>query len=510
MYRNSIAINKTWAPVPNDSALYCRNTAGNYFSDAKNLEYTPDPAQWAGSQWSNGTGTYNGNYVEVCINPGYPAPSNTSGKTRNSDHWRNHWVRTADSVALAMEANGFWVDNINVPYGGKLPDPWVERDWCTGLTSFMDSAKKNNPSLIYLINTSVFHSYCTWYYAKNTSVDGLNNEGFLNSVGGAKEWEWRIYVSKGLELDRLGKAWVAMYYATDYYAGSTPGTQPAAIRMFYLASYLMGKGSYSYFDQEAAFYLNWYPEFSLQVGYPLENKHLVLANYNPVLPQNQYYVGDDDSLVSVYRGGGSGDASWYYRRYSNALVVVNPTESITFPVNIQQLEPARTFFQATGSEPVGSSNPFMVSPAGAPKGKIVYTPAQTSYQLGPTSALILIADTGYVNADTVFPAPTAVERAGELKDNLQAETVSADPNPFNPSVTIRYRVDRTLAPVRINIFDMNGKLVKGLVEMNQPRGGYQVNWDGTNNRGTPMPSGIYLVKCDTGNRIACKKLNLVK
>lgn len=72
------------------------------------------------------------------------------------------------------------------------------------------------------------------------------------------------------------------------------------------------------------------------------------------------------------------------------------------------------------------------------------------------------------------------------------------PNPFNPSTNIRFEVPNA-ANVDIDIYTSTGKFVKHLVNQNVGPGAYQVCWDGTNNEGNPVASGVYLYRMNAGN-----------
>lgn len=65
------------------------------------------------------------------------------------------------------------------------------------------------------------------------------------------------------------------------------------------------------------------------------------------------------------------------------------------------------------------------------------------------------------------------------------------PNPFNPFTTINYKVP-VKSNVMINIFDLQGKSIKTLVNQLKTPDYYQVVWDATDARGQIVPSGMYL------------------
>jgi len=71
------------------------------------------------------------------------------------------------------------------------------------------------------------------------------------------------------------------------------------------------------------------------------------------------------------------------------------------------------------------------------------------------------------------------------------------PNPFNPSTTIQYDLAEAV-DVSIEIFDMLGKLVRTLVQTRQPAGRYSVAWDGRDDFGKTLASGVFIYRLQAG------------
>ncbi|MDH4337498.1 MAG: hypothetical protein OEX18_09530 [Candidatus Krumholzibacteria bacterium] len=63
------------------------------------------------------------------------------------------------------------------------------------------------------------------------------------------------------------------------------------------------------------------------------------------------------------------------------------------------------------------------------------------------------------------------------------------PNPFNPTTTIAYSI-KEASDVGITIYDVAGHRVRDLVNERQDRGAYQIVWDGRNDNGAPVSSGV--------------------
>jgi hypothetical protein len=83
------------------------------------------------------------------------------------------------------------------------------------------------------------------------------------------------------------------------------------------------------------------------------------------------------------------------------------------------------------------------------------------------------------------------------------------PNPFNPSTTIYYQIPKQ-GDVEIRIFNITGELVKTFINSSQPAGKYSVVWDGKNNEGQQVASGVYLYRVIYGSSVLAKKMILVK
>ncbi len=71
------------------------------------------------------------------------------------------------------------------------------------------------------------------------------------------------------------------------------------------------------------------------------------------------------------------------------------------------------------------------------------------------------------------------------------------PNPFNPLTRISYSVGNK-GPVRLRIYDAAGRFVCGLIDKVHEPGRYSVDWDGLNNRGFMVSSGVYFCRMTAG------------
>ena len=83
------------------------------------------------------------------------------------------------------------------------------------------------------------------------------------------------------------------------------------------------------------------------------------------------------------------------------------------------------------------------------------------------------------------------------------------PNPFNPATTISFTLAKREA-VELSIYTPDGKLVVQLVDDIRGAGLNEVSWDGTDAKGNPVSSGIYLCRLEAGKTVVSRKMVLMK
>jgi len=86
---------------------------------------------------------------------------------------------------------------------------------------------------------------------------------------------------------------------------------------------------------------------------------------------------------------------------------------------------------------------------------------------------------------------------------------NAFPNPFNPNTNIRYSL-KEAGKVKIEIYNMKGQKIKSYNQEHASPGYYQVSWDGRDENGKNVASGIYLYRLTTANYTSAKKMVLAK
>lgn len=89
------------------------------------------------------------------------------------------------------------------------------------------------------------------------------------------------------------------------------------------------------------------------------------------------------------------------------------------------------------------------------------------------------------------------------------ELAQAYPNPFNPTTNISYKIARG-GHVSLVIYDVLGREIKTLVNKEMAPGEYHLTWDGTDNFGKSVGSGIYFYQLRTGDFTKVQKVTLMK
>ncbi len=83
------------------------------------------------------------------------------------------------------------------------------------------------------------------------------------------------------------------------------------------------------------------------------------------------------------------------------------------------------------------------------------------------------------------------------------------PNPFNPNTTISYELRRA-GPVRLDLYDLRGRRVRRLVDTAQSAGIQRVVWDGRDDQGRRLASGVYLLRLEAAQESFTRKVTLLR
>jgi len=115
--------------------------------------------------------------------------------------------------------------------------------------------------------------------------------------------------------------------------------------------------------------------------------------------------------------------------------------------------------------------------------------------------------TDELHMETYYECPTGVD--GDEVPERQALSQNF-PNPFNPTTQISYDVPSPGARVVLRIYAPTGRLVRTLTDADVPPGRYSDQWDGCDERGKQMSSGVYLYRIQIGEFTDQRKMVLLK
>lgn len=108
----------------------------------------------------------------------------------------------------------------------------------------------------------------------------------------------------------------------------------------------------------------------------------------------------------------------------------------------------------------------------------------------------------------IVGTPSAVEPVpGEIPNTFALE--QNYPNPFNPETNIEFSLERA-EQVRLQIYTITGQLVRTLVNDQQPAGVYRIRFDGRDDFGRQLASGVYFYKLISPSKVLSRKMLLMK
>ena len=105
---------------------------------------------------------------------------------------------------------------------------------------------------------------------------------------------------------------------------------------------------------------------------------------------------------------------------------------------------------------------------------------------------------------------TASAVPGDLPLPLVFRAYPNHPNPFNPRTTLAFDLPAAATQVRLRLYDLHGRLVASLIDGPLPAGRHGVVWNGADDAGRAVASGVYVSVLETPLGRASGKLTLVR
>ena len=124
---------------------------------------------------------------------------------------------------------------------------------------------------------------------------------------------------------------------------------------------------------------------------------------------------------------------------------------------------------------------------------------------------LVLMSTIFAAADIVNITITVSDVLSSSSENLhkKLDIRHAHPNPFNNSVSISFEIPNS-KNVNLSIFDMKGRNIRQMNLGVLSTGFHKVLWDGKNNFGNELPSGIYMAVLEVGGKINIQKISFIK
>lgn len=121
-----------------------------------------------------------------------------------------------------------------------------------------------------------------------------------------------------------------------------------------------------------------------------------------------------------------------------------------------------------------------------------------------------LATAGPYNGWTAVPVACEVEAASAVAEPPRADMrLDVFPNPFNPRTSVRLEMKRE-GPARLDVFDGRGRRLCRYDLGDLPAGRHRITWDGRDDAGRELPSGVYLLRLTSPAGHATAKLMLVR
>ena len=119
-------------------------------------------------------------------------------------------------------------------------------------------------------------------------------------------------------------------------------------------------------------------------------------------------------------------------------------------------------------------------------------------------------------ANDAFVTKLYFDTRGDVSDEMTPVSLPEKPalnqnypNPFNPSTEIGFDLPKS-SFVSLDIYDVLGRKVTTLINEHLAAGSKRVQWDGRDNAGAEVASGVYFYRLRTGDQVEVKKMVLLK
>jgi hypothetical protein len=253
-------------------------------------------------------------------------------------------------------------------------------------------------------------------------------------------------------------------------------------------------------------------EFGLQTGWNDDNGNGDYEEKLEYRPINWAYLGTESAQLHL-------------DHYSNLIHLRKKNPALykgTF-YDLWRFDPERVIVYGYKDESAGNNNDQVVVIANFSNfSRTVYNvpflSAGTWYNfMGDNSTLVtndgnygvytIPANTAHVYTNNIYSLSIEPEEKNIISQKLRISTVY--PNPFNPMINLHFQLYDNEA-MEISVYDIQGKKVRSLYSGWMDRGTHSITWDGKEDAGKMVPSGLYFISFKTGSHIETRKISLVR
>jgi hypothetical protein len=174
------------------------------------------------------------------------------------------------------------------------------------------------------------------------------------------------------------------------------------------------------------------------------------------------------------------------------------TDGHTFSLTLRASPGAPVTLRATGLDVFDGQEVVLVDPAaGATHDLRVTSTVTLRPEEGPRSLRLLVGSADYVETKQQVALPSDIQFLPNY------------PNPFSDQTTLEYVLPEP-GPVRLAVYDVLGRQVRVLVDERQSAGRHTVPWNGHDESGRRMASGMYLARLVVGETTKVRKMTFVR
>ena len=265
---------------------------------------------------------------------------------------------------------------------------------------------------------------------------------------------------------------------------------------------------------------------TLTVTVATGSPQLAIINTHPANGTGRTSFGSECPATSVYDHMNRLGQTWVDAEgLTSALAVDNPPVAVAPGIEIpqdgttvmfnvsasdQNADPIQTFVADLSMLPVGNDAVFTAGGLDTPMATGTFTWTPTASDSGDYSVTFTAGNCISSRVQTAIIHVIGIATAVETSEGRPLNFLAANqPNPFAPSTAIDYSL-ASEGDVRIHVYSANGRAVRTLVSARLPAGPHRTTWNGTDDTGRPVASGVYWCRMESGSFRMSRRMILLR